>query len=281
MRRRASPLAVLAVLAVILAGVTPAGAGDTLVSTDGLFESATKALHDGRAAEAINSLEALADRGVVDPVASYDCGLAYAMRVRIGAEVPGDLGRAAHGFEEARDLSRDARLIDDASHALAVVRSEVARRRMRADQPLEVDAGRSLPRTLSALLPEDRWALLAAASSAMLAMGLFARWLARARRTRVAGGVAAGVAVPALLLAGAMTLVARHDRQSVREAIVVAPNARPSDERGISPPGATPLPEGARVELVEARGPWTRIRFGSSEARVPVSALRELARPPN
>ncbi|MDP9150504.1 MAG: hypothetical protein M3O36_11270, partial [Myxococcota bacterium] len=73
-------------------------------------------------------------------------------------------------------------------------------------------------------------------------------------------------------------LVARHDRQSLREAIVVASNALPADDRGISPPGATPLPEGARVEIIETHGAWTRIRFGSSEARVPGSALRELAR---
>ncbi len=72
-----------------------------------LFESATKALHEGRAGDAIGAFETLADEGVVDAVASYDRGLAYAMRVRIGAEVPGDLGRAAQGFEEARDLSRD------------------------------------------------------------------------------------------------------------------------------------------------------------------------------
>ena len=47
---------------------------------------------------------------VVDAAASYDRGLAYAMRVRIGAEVPGDLGRAAQGFEEARELSREDRV---------------------------------------------------------------------------------------------------------------------------------------------------------------------------
>ncbi|MDP9036516.1 MAG: hypothetical protein M3O50_17075, partial [Myxococcota bacterium] len=220
----------------------------------------------------------LADRGVVDPAASYDRGLAYATRVRIGAEVPGDLGRAAHGFEEARDLSRDPRLIEDASRALAVVRSEVARRRMRLDQPLEVDAGRSLARTLAGLLLEDRWVLLSVASSATLAMGLFVHWLSRIRRVRIAGGVAAGVATPALLFSVAMSLVARHDRQSLREAIVVAANALPADARGISPVGATPLPEGARVEVIDTNGAWTRIRFGSSEARVPASALRELAR---
>jgi hypothetical protein len=44
-------------------------------------------------------------------------------------------------------------------------------------------------------------------------------------------------------------------------------------------PGATPLPEGARVEVIEALGPLSRVRFGSIEARVASNALRELATP--
>jgi len=243
-----------------------------------LFAQATQALKEGRAGDAIASFEALADRGVVDAVASYDRGLAYATRVRIGAEVPGDLGRAAHGFEEARDLSRDVRLTDDATHALTVVRSEVARRRTRAGQPVEVDPGRSLARTVSSLLAEDTWAVLAAASSALLALGLFVRWLAGAPRWRVACGVVAGVAAPVLAVSIAMTLAARHDRLVLREAVVVTSSARPSDERGIALAGATPLPEGARVEIVEARGPWTRVRFGSIDVSVAAGALRDLAR---
>src|SRR5580658_2381757 len=83
-------------LALVFACVQRAHADD---ETRPLFADAVKALHEGRAGDAIDGLEALADRGVVDPVLSFDRGLAYAMRVRIGAEVPGDLGRAAHGFE--------------------------------------------------------------------------------------------------------------------------------------------------------------------------------------
>ena len=243
-----------------------------------LFAQGTRALKEGRAGDAIGSFEALADRGVVDPVASYDRGLAYATRVRIGAEVPGDLGRAVHGFEEARDLSRDARLTDDATRALTVVRSEVARRRTRAGQPVEVDPGRSLARTVSSLLAEDTWAALAVGSSALLALGLFVRWLSGSPRLRVACGVASGVAAPMLAVSIAMTLAARHDRLGLREAVVVTSTARPTDERGITLAGASALPEGARVEVVEARGPWTRVRFGAIEASVAAGALRDLAR---
>jgi hypothetical protein len=243
-----------------------------------LFAHATQALKEGRAGDAIASFEALADRGVVDPVASYDRGLAYATRVRIGAEVPGDLGRAAHGFEETRDLSHDPRLIEDASRALVIVRSEVARRRTRAGQPVEVDPGRSLGRAVAGLLAEDTWAGLAVGASALLATALFARWLTGSARVRVAGGVAAGISAPALAISLAMTLAARHDRLELREAVVVTPNARPTDERGIALPGATPLPEGARVEIVESRGASSRVRFGTIEAVVAAGTLRDIAR---
>ncbi len=254
----------------------PAPAADDGASA--LFASAAKALQEGRAGDAIGAFETLADDGVVDAVASYDRGLAYAMRVRIGGEVPGDLGRAAHGFEEARELSRDPKLTDDAAAALGVVRGEIARRRLRAGEPVEVDPGRSLARTLAGLLPEGLWSAMAVALSVSLAAGLFARAWGGRPRTRIAGGVIASIAAPALAVAVGMTLAARHDRWSLREAVVVAPGARPTDLRGLVVPGATPLPEGARVEVVESRGASTRVRFGAIDAWVPSGTLRELAR---
>jgi hypothetical protein len=147
--------------------------------------------------------------------------------VRLGSEVPGDIGRAVQGFEEARELSRDPVLTNDATRALAVLRSEVARRRVRAGEPVEVDPGRSLTTTIARVLREDAWSIISMGASIALAMALFARWLTRARRVRVSGGVTAGVAAPVLVLAIAMTVAARHDRIHVREAVVVAPNARP------------------------------------------------------
>jgi hypothetical protein len=270
---RLSPVLVLVALAVLPA---PAHADDPEPAA--LFTAASAALKEGRAGDAISSLEALADRGVVDAVASYDRGLAYAMRVRIGAESPGDLGRAAHGFEEAHDLTRDSKLADDAACALVVVRSEIARRRTQAGVKVEVDPGRSLSRTLAGLLAEDTWAWAAVTSSALLALGLFVRWATRERRSRVAGGIVAGLAAPALALSAAMTLAARHDRLDLREAVVVSVAARPVDERGLSIVGATALPEGARVELVESQGSLARVRFGTREVWTTASALRELAR---
>ena len=265
----------LVALAMIVAVGRPARADD---DTTALFATAVKALHEGRAGDAIGSFESLADNGVVDAVASYDRGLAYAMRVRIGAEVPGDLGRAAQGFEEARDLSRDPKLGEDAAVALGVVRGEIARRRLRAGEPVEVDPGRSLARTLAGLLPEGLWSAMAVGLSLALSAGLLARGWSRRPRTRIAGGVVAAVAAPALAVAIGMTLAARHDRWSLREAVVVAPGARPTDLRGLVVPGATPLPEGARVEVVESRGGSTRVRFGAIDAWIPSGTLRELSR---
>jgi hypothetical protein len=243
-----------------------------------LFDTGSKALADGRIGDAIAALEALADRGVTDPVASYDRGLAYAARVRAGAERPGDLGRAAQGFEEARDLSRDARLQSDASAALIVIRGEVARRRMRAGDPAEVDPGRSFASSLASLLAEDTWALFCVLASAMGAVGLFARWLAKGARVRVGGAVMAGVGAPLLAASAAMTLAARSDRINLHEAVVVSASAHPEDDHGLSLPGAPPVPEGARVEVLAERGALRRIRFGTLDTWLASDALREVAR---
>ena len=146
-----------------------------------LFRAATDALAGDRPAEAIAKLEALGDRGIVDPVVSYDRGLAYAGRVRAGAEQPGDLGRAAHGFEEARELSRDRALVADATTGLAAVRAEVAKRRSRAGDPIEFEHGVSLGRSIVKLLPENVWAVLAAVCSLALAVGIVLRSRAESR----------------------------------------------------------------------------------------------------
>jgi len=243
-----------------------------------LLASGVAALSQGHADDAIASMEALADLGIADPVASYDRGLAYASRVRVGGEVPGDLGRAVHGFEEARDLSHSRALVEDASRALGIVRGEIVRRRLHAGEAIETDPGRSLVRTITGLLGEDTWALGAAGASLVLGLSLFIHWLAGTRRIRIAANIASGVAMPSLLVAMLMTLAARHDRLHLREAIVVATSARLADERGIALSRSVQLPEGARVELVEQRSAVTRVRFGRVDGWVPSNSLRELAR---
>ena len=243
-----------------------------------LFRAATDALAGDRPVEAIAKLEALGDRGVIDPVVSYDRGLAYAGRVRAGAEQPGDLGRAAHGFEEARELSRDAALIDDATKALAAVRAEVAHRRSRSGDPIELESGVSLGRSIVKLLPENVWALLAAASSLALAVGIVLRAKARVRRLKVAGTTTCAVAGGLLVLFALVLVEARNVRLHVREAVVIAPSTRLLDDKHVAMLSVAPLPEGARVELLDEGADFAHVLAGRSAGWLPSSTLLPMAK---
>jgi hypothetical protein len=254
---------------------TPATAESA--SDDQLFAAATLALREGRPADAIADLEALGDRGVVDPAVSLDRGLAYAERIRAGGEQPGDLGRSAQGFEEARDLSADRAIAEDASRGLALVRAEVARRRAHAGEPAALEQGASLGRTIVHLVPENAWAIAAAALSVLAAIGLFVRRFSEARRARIGGTLATGTAAPLLVLTALAAAFARDDRLHLREGVIVAASARPSDERGVVHPGASTLPEAARVQIMGTRAGWTRVRWGALDAWVPAQAVRPLA----
>jgi hypothetical protein len=268
-------LARLLALAIALLCPTPAGATE---DTDGLFTSGATALAEGRPGDAVADLEALADRGVVDPAASFDRGLAYANRIRVGAEQPGDLGRAAHGFAEAHDLATDPKLVKDAAGALTILRTEVARRRARAGDPIELDQGVPLGRAIVELLPENAWAIMAAASSVLLGLGLFVRGVVSARRQRIAATLVCAVSAPLLLAGAVLTLGARSERLHLVEGIVVAASARPSDDKGIALPGAAPLPEAARVQIVGDRPGWVRVERGSLVAWLPSQTVRPLTR---
>jgi hypothetical protein len=243
-----------------------------------LFRAATDALAGDRPVEAIAKLEALGDRGVIDAVVSYDRGLAYAGRVRAGAEQPGDLGRAAHGFEEARELSHDAALIDDATKALATVRAEVAHRRSRSGDPIELESGLSLGRSIVTLLPENVWALLAALSSLALAVGIVLRAKATVRRLKVAGTTTSVVAAGLLVVFALVLVSARDVRLRVREAVVIAPTTRLLDEKHVAMLSVAPLPEGARVELLDEGSDFAHVLAGRAVGWLPSSALLPMAK---
>ena len=266
--------------AIFLGALAASGEAGASEESDALFAHGVAALESGHPAAAIADFEALADRGVIDANASYDRGAAYAMRVRVGGEQAGDQGRAAQGFEEARALTGDALLDRDASLALDVVRAEVARRRARAGEPVEIDPGVPTLRAIAGWLDEDTWLMLGAAASLLLAAGLFARRAARSSRLRVSSAIV--VIGSALLLTGALVFKtrARSDRLGLREAVIVASGARPCDEHGIAITGAAPLPEAARVELLDAEsGALSHVRFGAIQTRIPSGTLRGIARP--
>jgi hypothetical protein len=263
----------------LLAAALPLAPGDARAddADDALVSAASAALTAGRPADAIASYEALADRGVVDPHMSFDRGLAYAQRVRLGADLPGDLGRAAHGFEEARALTEDPRLAESASHAILLVRAEVARRRARAGEPPSVDPGAPPFRALVELFPENAWAYAALVASVLLGIGLFVRAISSSRRGRIGGAIVASLSAPALAFFAVMALGARDERLHRRDGVVVAAGARATDELH-RPIDAVPLPEAAHVSIVDSRAGWTHVRWASVDGWIPSSAVRPIAR---
>jgi len=272
------PLGSALVAAALLTVTAPAIAADPPSEDDALFQSAVARLHDGKPGEAIADFEALADHGVLDATVSFDRGLAYASRVRVGGEQPGDLGEAAHGLLEAKHLAAERGLANEAARALGLVRAEVGRRRVRAGEPVEFDPGTALGPTFLGLLAEDGWALMALIGSFVLGVSLFVRRAARERRSQIAALVTGGVACLLLVMGTASTLAARHRRLTVTAGVIVSAGARPTDDRGLVVANAPVLPEAAEVEILGHRAGWTQVRWGNVVAWVPAGAVRAVAR---
>ncbi len=271
MKRITSGLALLGT--VLLTGsLGAAEPEDTLVR-------ASAALEASKPAEAIRELESAADQGYVDAALSFDRGLAYAMRVRLGPESDGDLGRAIHGFEEARELSRDALLQAEARHALTLLRSEVARRRARAGEPIDVEEGLSVGRSMARLLEEDTWFSIAILASLLFTVGLVLRGWRGTERLRASSLVVCALSLPSCLVATGFALARRSERLELHEAIIVLPGARPADGRHIVIASSGPLPEGARLRVFESQGGYRRFRRGDLDAWLPEGAVLPLAKP--
>lgn len=244
-----------------------------------LFRVATDALAGDRPNEAIAKLEALGDRGVVDAVVSYDRGLAYSARVRAGAEQAGDLGRAAHGFEEARSLTRDPTLATDATNALSTVRAEVARRRVRAGESIELDHGVSLGRSIVELLPENAWAILGAVFAIVLSVAIFLPQRLSASRARVGATTAAAIGGTLLAVSAICAWAARDARLHLREGVVVTAGARLLDPKHVAIDGVAPIAEGARVRLLDETGGFSHVVVGrSTEGWLPSSVVLPIAK---
>lgn len=229
------------------------------------------ALQHGRDDEAIAGLEALADRGVMHPDASFDRGIAYARRARGRTAAPGDLGRAAAGFEEALRL-RPGDV--DAAAALEVVRGEVARRRARRGKD-EVSVGDPPDRLVTGLASERTWALLAIVSSLVLAAGLVLRrrgggpWHVAGSLAVPLGALGLCVFTPATWWAGVLT----HERGI---GVVIAPEVTLSNDEG-QRTDAPVVPEAARVEVGRVADGRVRVRWGSYEGWAPLGSVRRIA----
>ncbi|MBI5537470.1 MAG: hypothetical protein HY898_32405 [Deltaproteobacteria bacterium] len=260
----------VAALMLPLLVATPARAEDT---DQQLFDRGVAALSEGAYDRAISTFEALADRGFAHPDAAYDRGLAYLARVRAHAEQPGDLGRAAAGFEECL-VQRPSD--PDAERSLDLVRAEVARRRAQRGGPAQVQARPSIDRAIVGLAPEGVWAASALLSTVVLSVGLVLRKFS-SPALKLAGLIAAPLGAIGLLLFGVVTWTARHLRQSTSPAVVVATEARLLDERGLTR-NVEPVPEAARVDVLDRRGSLTLIRYGTGEGWTNASTLRVIQR---
>lgn len=249
-------------------------------SPNDVVTKATQSLENGRPGEAITTLESLADRGVIDPIISFDRGLAYAERIRIGAEQPGDLGRAAHGFEEARSLSNDDVLRADAARALGILRTEVTKRRVQAGGVADIEPSPTAWRAFAGILPENGWAVFAIACSLLAAAALYILLFQREarREVRMASGLALTFAPVLAGIAMGATLTRASVRKELRAAVVVVPSARLLDAKGQATTAAA-LPEAARVEVDnDATLPdRVHVRWGSQKGWLPETSVRFVA----
>lgn len=269
--RRAPSLAALVALALVAAAPRVARA-ETEAE---LFALGSQALAKGAHGDAIDAFEALADRGFSHPDASFDRALAYLARVRANDARPGDLGRAAAAFEETLVGRPDD---VEAERALEVVRAEVARKRARSGTSgAELDARPTLDRALIGLAPERVWATLALIGSALTTLGLALRRRHASSAAHLAGAIAAPIGALALVVFAALAFGARHLRVSTDDAVVVAPEARLFDDRGV-PTSDPPLPEAAKVEVGDRRGELVHVRWGAVEGYAPATSLRVVRR---
>lgn len=243
------------------------------------YKAALGALAKGADNEAIDRLELLADQGVVSENASLARAVAYLSRADGKSAQPGDLGRAAAALSEALLLAPGD---ERAEQALEAVQAEIARRKSKQQESVVVRP--RLGRAITALLPEQAWAVLAALSSLVIAAGVVLRRVAVRPLLRLTGTVAIGVGLPLALGFGAEAYAAEQFRVTSQPAVVVVPEARLTNETGRPLPykrGAdtTTVPEGATVYVRERREGRCLVEWGSTDGWLSLSELRLLARP--
>lgn len=262
---------VLAAVMVASGTAVAAESSDTKsAEAEAVFGRASDALAKSDAKKAIAELEILADRGYLHPDVSYERGIAYAMRARTSAAVPGDLGRAAAGFEEASRLDpTDA----DAARALDLVRAEVARKRSRQDKS-DTIVRPTLDRVVAKQFSATSWSIAAMVASVLMSIGV----LLRSRPTgfmHVAGTLLAPISLFALLALAPLAYFSRQLEETTRSGVIIVTEAALEDENGANTDSPT-IPEATLVELSQRRGDNVFVRWGSYEGWLPHEAVRPL-----
>lgn len=246
---------------------------DSAPSAADVLTRGREALARGEVRVAIEIYESFADSGGLHPDVSYDRGVAYVTRLRLGEDKPGDLGRAAAAFEETLLLRPGD---EGAERAVEAVRAEVARRRVRAGSTAEVAENPTALRAVVGLAPEQVWATGTLVASVVLSVALVLR---HARGpARLAGGIGLALGGAALVLFAPLTFAASRIRLTTGTGVVVTQEARLVDERGI-PTSQPALPEAARVDVLDRKGPLVRVRWGTTEGYTSAASVRVIARP--
>jgi hypothetical protein len=258
-------------LASLWLATLPVGAEEA--SNEELYGQGVQALTQGDHGRAIAVFETLADRGFTHPDAAYNRGLSYLARVRAKEGRPGDLGRAAAGFEETL-MTRPGD--HDAIRAVELIQAEIARRGARAGRA-EVQTRPSLDRVIVGAAPEAVWAWAAFVASLLLAVGLLLR-TSRSGPVHMAGVIQWPIGLVGLILFATLAARARHVRTSLTPAVVVVAEARILDAQGAALPQEPPIPEAARLDVLERRAGLARVRYGQREAWTHGNSLRELPR---
>jgi hypothetical protein len=251
-------------------------------SSDELAKVQTS-LERGAFSEAIAQLELWSDQGLVHPDLSFNRGVAYLGRAESPASRGADLGQAAAAFEEAAWLDPSD---DEAALILERIRGAIAERRdKRANDG--VVARPRLSRALLDLIGENVWAGLGALGAVALSLGLALRFGTNSHRARLAGGIAAVLALLIGSLGAGMALVGHRLRASTSPAVVIVDQARLHDgegrpiaaARGASTAGeaADRVPEGTLVHISGERGNLVQIEWGDGQAWLDARQVRRLA----
>ncbi|MGC4093942.1 MAG: hypothetical protein QM756_39755 [Polyangiaceae bacterium] len=241
-----------------------------------VIRRALEAVQRGAYDDAVDQLEALADRGFVHPDASSARAYVYVERARSRAKHSGDSGRAIAALEETQKLQA-ARTLEP---KIAALQSEISRQRAREGNAPVLQRP-TLGRAITSLLPENAWAALAALGSTLVTAGLLFYLFVKRRSSEIAGATAI---VVGLLLGGigsCLTLGARHYRKTSRAAVVVVGEARllGADGRALQPVKNQPtaIPEGSLVYVREQGERFAHVEWGSVEGWLDPSQLQLLA----
>lgn len=266
--------ALVAALVTCLTTAWAATSRGTPLSAEERFARASAELEAGSLDAAVLDFESLADIGFTHPDASYNRGLAYARRASSHDEQPGDLGRAAAGFEEAQRLRPGD---PETERALDAARAEITRRRARRAKD-DIIVRPSLDRAVVALMPPGAWFAAASGVSVLFALGLVLFLTTKRGALHVAGSVMAPTFGVLFLALAPIAWFSQWLVVNRKAGVVVVAEITLTDEAQKALPGSA-VPEGASVEVGSRIGDRVLVRWGSQEGYAPATSVRLLAGP--